>query len=63
MPGVTDVDLVDLDRFANGFPHDVFTRLRAHAPVWWHPPHPKACPAAPAAAPSSTTCRAASVPA
>jgi cytochrome P450 len=42
MPGVTDVDLVDLDRFANGFPHDVFTRLRAHAPVWWHPPHPKA---------------------
>lgn len=39
---VTDVDLVDLDRFARGFPHDVFTRLRAHAPVWWHPPHPKA---------------------
>lgn len=36
------LDLVDLDRFAGGFPHDVFTRLRAEAPVWWHPPHPKA---------------------
>ena len=36
------VDLVDLDRFARGFPHDVFARLRAEAPVWWHPPHPKA---------------------
>jgi cytochrome P450 len=36
------IDLVDLDRFAAGFPHDVFTRLRAEAPVWWHPPHPKA---------------------
>lgn len=36
------LDLVDLDRFARGFPHDVFTLLRAHAPVWWHPPHPKA---------------------
>jgi cytochrome P450 len=37
-----DVDLVDLDRFAHGFPHDVFAYLRAHAPVWWHPPNPKA---------------------
>jgi cytochrome P450 len=36
------LDLVDLDRFAHGFPHDVFAFLRAHAPVWWHPPHPKA---------------------
>lgn len=33
-----DVDLTDLDRFANGFPHDVFTRLRREAPVWFHPP-------------------------
>ena len=33
-----DVDLTDLKRFAHGFPDDVFTRLRAEAPVWWHPP-------------------------
>jgi cytochrome P450 len=33
-----DVDLTDLDRFLQGFPHEVFTRLRAEAPVWWHPP-------------------------
>ncbi len=32
------LDLTDLDRFANGFPHDVFTLLRKHAPVWFHPP-------------------------
>lgn len=32
-----DVDLTDLDRFAHGFPHDVFTRLRHEAPVWFHP--------------------------
>jgi cytochrome P450 len=37
-----DVDLVDLDRFAGGFPHEVFAFLRRHAPVWLHPPHPKA---------------------
>lgn len=39
---LADIDLVDLDRFAHGFPHELFARLRAHAPVWWHPPHPKA---------------------
>ncbi|HXQ44297.1 MAG TPA: cytochrome P450 [Acidimicrobiales bacterium] len=33
-----DVDLTDLDLFAGGFPHDVFTRLRREAPVWWHEP-------------------------
>lgn len=33
-----DVDLTDLDRFAAGFPHEVFTRLRREAPVWFHPP-------------------------
>jgi cytochrome P450 len=32
------VDLTDLDLFAGGFPHDVFTRLRAIAPVLWHEP-------------------------
>ncbi len=36
VPGA--VDLTDLDRFADGFPHDVFTRLRREAPVWFHPP-------------------------
>ena len=33
-----DIDLTDLDRFAQGFPHEVFTRLRREAPVWFHPP-------------------------
>ena len=33
-----DVDLTDLDRFADGFPDEVFTVLRHEAPVWWHPP-------------------------
>ena len=33
-----DVDLTDLDAFADGFPDAVFTRLRAEAPVWWHRP-------------------------
>jgi cytochrome P450 len=37
-----DLDLVSLDGFAAGFPHAVFARLRREAPVWWHPPHPKA---------------------
>ena len=32
------IDLTDLDRFVHGFPHEVFTTLRRHAPVWWHPP-------------------------
>ncbi len=38
----SDIDLTDLDRFASGFPHDVFAFLRAEAPVWFHPPtvHP-----------------------
>jgi len=36
-----DVDLTDLDRFANGFPHDVFTLLRRERPVWFHPPTPR----------------------
>ncbi|HSZ36367.1 MAG TPA: cytochrome P450 [Acidimicrobiales bacterium] len=32
------VDLTDLDTFADGFPHSVFRRHRAVAPVWWHEP-------------------------
>lgn len=39
---LADVNLVDLDRFAAGFPHEAFRFLREHAPVWWHPPHAKA---------------------
>src|SRR4249920_1922199 len=35
-----EIDLCDLDRFADGFPHDLFTRLRTEAPVWFHPPTP-----------------------
>ena len=35
---LADVDLTDLDRFADGFPHDVFALLRREAPVWFHPP-------------------------
>jgi cytochrome P450 len=33
-----DFDLTDLDLFAGGFPHDVFTRLRRDDPVHWHEP-------------------------
>ncbi|HKY15676.1 MAG TPA: cytochrome P450 [Microthrixaceae bacterium] len=40
MVSLDEIDLCDLDRFAIGFPHDVFTRLRAEAPVWFHPPTP-----------------------
>ncbi|WP_033088999.1 cytochrome P450 [Nocardia seriolae] len=35
---VEDIDLTDLDRFAHGFPHAVFDRLRTEEPVWWNPP-------------------------
>jgi len=40
MPDVdlATVDLTDLDRFAHGFPHDLFTHLRRDAPVWWQEP-------------------------
>ncbi len=40
VPELAAVDLTDLDLFAGGFPDDVFTRLRAEAPVWWHPSSP-----------------------
>ncbi|MET0700529.1 MAG: cytochrome P450 [Mycobacterium sp.] len=29
-------DLTDLDNFADGFPHELFARHRAEAPVCWH---------------------------
>ena len=33
-----DIDLTDLDRFAAGFPHQMFSALRRESPVWFHPP-------------------------
>jgi cytochrome P450 len=33
-----DIDLTDLDQFADGFPHAMFTELRRTAPVWWQAP-------------------------
>ena len=38
MPSLADVDLTDLDSFADGFPHDFFELHRREAPVWWHVP-------------------------
>lgn len=34
---LSDINLLDLDRFAEGPPHDWFAYLRAHAPVYLHP--------------------------
>ena len=33
-----EIDLTDLDLFADGFPHDIFTELRSVGPVFWHQP-------------------------
>ena len=33
---IEGLDLTDLDRFADGFPHEAFAVLRRDAPVWWH---------------------------
>lgn len=35
---LAQIDLTDLELFAEGFPHDVFTALRTTSPVWWHEP-------------------------
>ena len=36
---MAEVDLTDLDLFAEGFPHELFAALhRRAAPVWWHEP-------------------------
>lgn len=35
---LADIDLTDLDNFADGFPHDLFEVHRREAPVWWHEP-------------------------
>jgi cytochrome P450 len=37
-PTLAEIDLTDLDNFANGFPHDLFAVHRAEAPVLWHEP-------------------------
>lgn len=38
-PGsLAEVDLTDLDAFADGFPHEIFALHRSEAPVWWHEP-------------------------
>src|SRR5215469_18508772 len=38
LPEVLDgFDLTDLDRFSAGFPHEVFSRLRSQAPIFYHP--------------------------
>ena len=38
MMKVTILDLSDSRSFAQGFPHEFFTWLRAHEPLYWHPP-------------------------
>jgi cytochrome P450 len=35
-----EIDLTDLARWREGFPHDAFTWLRREAPLWWHPVTP-----------------------
>jgi len=35
---IDDIDLTDLDRFADGFPHPLLARLRRDAPVHFHRP-------------------------
>jgi len=35
---MADIDLTDLDLFADGFPHGLFVIHRREAPVWWHEP-------------------------
>jgi cytochrome P450 len=37
---LAEIDLTDLDHFANGFPHHLFEVHRREAPVWWHEPTP-----------------------
>ncbi len=34
---LTDINLLDRDRFTHGVPHDWFTYLRANAPIYRHP--------------------------
>src|SRR6185503_5795000 len=34
---LSDIDLLDRDKFTHGVPHEWFTYLRANAPVYKHP--------------------------
>lgn len=34
---LSDIDLVDPDRFVSGVPHEMYEVLRKEAPVYWHP--------------------------
>jgi cholest-4-en-3-one 26-monooxygenase len=34
---LADIDLANPDTFVPGWPHEAFARLRAEAPVYWHP--------------------------
>jgi cholest-4-en-3-one 26-monooxygenase len=36
MDDLSDIDLLDRDRYVEGVPHDWFTRLRRHAPIHHH---------------------------
>ena len=38
MTPLSDIDFTDLDHFASGFPHDLFSVHRREAPVYWHQP-------------------------
>ena len=40
MTSLDDLDLTNADLYRGGFPHEVFTRLRAEAPVWWQQRRP-----------------------
>ena len=40
MTGLGSIDLTDPALFRDGFPHEVFSRLREEAPVWRHPNTP-----------------------
>lgn len=37
---LSEIDLTDTELYRDGFPHDVFSRLRQEAPVWRHPDTP-----------------------
>lgn len=39
-PALAEIDFTDLDNFAHGFPHELFTVHRREAPVYWHEPTP-----------------------
>lgn len=41
MTRIDTLDLTDAELCRNGFPHEVFTRLRADAPVWWQEATPR----------------------